>query len=163
VTKIARQATLALQEGDWQRARQLINKGLALKPDNLVLLNNLASVYEMQGRSEKAYALVRKIHQSKPDYLFARVSLARLAIRDGELERAHELLEPLLQRRKLHFSEFDNLCGAFVDLYLAEDNRDAARTWFEMWESASPDNPRLATYRLRLGKFSRIMSSLLRR
>jgi tetratricopeptide (TPR) repeat protein len=163
VKKIAQQATLALYERDWQRARQLINEGLALDPDNLTLLNNLASVYEMQGRKEKAYALVRGIHQRQPNYLFARVSLARVAIIDGELERAHELLEPLLQRKKLHVSEFDNLCMAFIELYLAEDNRDAARTWFEMWESANPDNPGLAPYRLRLGKFSRIMKHLWRR
>jgi hypothetical protein len=163
VTKIAQQATLALYDRDWQRAEQLINEGLALQPDNLTLLNNLASAYEMQGRNDKAHAMVHEIHQHKPDYLFARVSLARLAIRDGELERAHELLDPLLRRKKLHFSEFNDLCAVLIDLYLAEDNRDAARAWFEMWESVDPDNRKLAIYRLRVGKVSSAIKRLLRR
>jgi tetratricopeptide (TPR) repeat protein len=163
VEKLAAGAALALREGDWGRAEQLINAGLALKPDALTLLNNRAAMYEMQGREDEAHALVREIHARHPDYLFARVSLARMATMDGDLERAHELLDPLLSRKKLHFSEFENLCMALIDLCLAEDNRDAACAWFEMWESTDPDNPKLMTYRVRLSKLSRGMQRLFRR
>jgi tetratricopeptide (TPR) repeat protein len=163
VKEMAEQAALALQERHWQQAEQLLNQALTLLPGSPGLLNNLAVAYQLQGRAEEARALIRESHQRHPDYLFARVNLAQMAIRDGELARAHALLEPLLRRKKLHFSEFGSLCAAFIELYLAEDMREGARTWFEMWESADPENPDLAAYRLRVGRLPRAPGRLLRR
>jgi tetratricopeptide (TPR) repeat protein len=163
VEKLAEEATLALYDEDWQRAEQLLEKALAVRPDSPSLLNNLAATYQMRGREEEALDLVREIHERHPDYLFARVSVAELAMRDGDFDRAHDLLEPLLRRTKLHFSEFGRLCSALIDLYLAEENRDAARSWFEIWESADPENPALMSYRLRVGKLFRGLGNLFRR
>jgi hypothetical protein len=86
-----------------------------------------------------------------------------MAIRDGDAERARALLEPLLERKKLHFSEFDQLCAAMIDLNLAEDKRETAESWLKMWESADPENPQLMPYRARLGRFGRVLDRLFRR
>jgi len=161
--KMAEQATLALNKRDWRRAKRWLNKALALEPDSSSLLNNLAVVYQLQGRMEEAEAMILEIHQRNPNYLFARVSLARMTIRDGDLERAHELLDPLFQRKKLHFSEFDNLSAALIELHLAEDNRDAARAWFKMWESVDPENPKLNAYRRRVRQRSGFLGRRSRR
>jgi tetratricopeptide (TPR) repeat protein len=160
VEKLAEEATLALYDNDWQRAEQLLEKALAVRPDSPSLLNNMAAVYQMQGRKEAALDLVRTIHEQHPGYLFARISMAELAIQDGDLDRAHELLDPLLRRKMLHFSEFSRLCSGLIDLSLAEGNRDAARSWFDMWESADPDSPGLETYRLRVGGLTGALSRL---
>jgi tetratricopeptide (TPR) repeat protein len=163
VEKLAEEATLALYEDDWQRAEQLLKEALAVRPDSPSLLNNLAMAYQLQGREEEALSMVREIHERHPDYLFARVSVAQLAIKDGDLDRAHDLLDPLLERKTLHFSEFSRLCSGLIDLSLAEGNRDAARSWFEMWESADPDSPGLAAYRLRVDGLSGALGRLFRR
>jgi hypothetical protein len=81
-----------------------------------------------------------------------------MAIRDGDVARAHALLDPLLERRKLHFSEFGQLCAVLIDLSLAEGHRDAARTWFDLWESNDPENPQLVSYRPRLGRIGRMLN-----
>jgi Flp pilus assembly protein TadD len=157
VEKLAERATLALQDNDGQQAEALLNEALAIVPDSPGLLNNLAVAYQLQGRAEEAEQMVCQLHERHPDYLFARVSVAQMAIRDGDLERARELLHPLMQRQKFHFSEFDNLCAALIDLYLAEDKPEGAQSWFRMWESADPENPRLLPYKARVSRLGRLL------
>ena len=148
---MAEQATLALQDNNWEKAERILNRALELIPDSPGLLNNLAVAYELQGRTKKAHAMVREINERFPDYLFARVTVARMAITDGDLDRAHDLLDPLLQRKKLHFSEFNKLVAALIELYLAEDGLEAARGWINMWEQVEPDAAQLSYYKMRVG------------
>lgn len=150
IQKMAVQAGLALQDGDAQKAERILQKALRARPNSPGLLNNLAVAQEMQGHAEQARAMVREIHERFPDYLFARVTIARMAIANGELERARDLLDPLMQRRKLHFSEFNKMMAAFIELYLAEDNLEAARTWLNLWESTDPDTSILEHYQMRV-------------
>ncbi len=144
---LAEESTLALLDDDHETAERLIREGLALRPDTPTLLNNLALIYQIQGRGEEAIEITREINQRHPNYLFARVSLARLSIHDGELERARDELLPLLQRKKLHFTEFCALSAAFIELHLAEGQQDAARMWLDMWESVDPKDPQLINFR----------------
>jgi tetratricopeptide (TPR) repeat protein len=149
VAQRAGQAMEALHAADPERAERLLKKALEDEPDASDLLNNLAMAYQMQGRLEEALDLTRRIYERDPDYLFARVTLARLAMRDREPDKAKALLDPMLARKRLHFSEFAALCAAEIDLFLTEGNRDAARSWFEMWEQTDPDNPALGEFRRR--------------
>jgi tetratricopeptide (TPR) repeat protein len=150
VENLARQAILALRDLDAFKAEDALKQALALEPDSPDLLNNLAMAYEMQGRRKEGLALAEEVSERFPDYLFGRVAMARLAAQRGDTGRAHQLLDPLLQRRELHTTEFSALCGGFVELYLAKKNIAAARSWCDMWEAALPDDPDLAKYRLRL-------------
>jgi tetratricopeptide (TPR) repeat protein len=154
VEQWAREATLALRAGDAHTAEQLLNQALAVEPDAPDLLNNLAMAYQLQGRTEDGVELVQQIHTRFPDYLFARVSVARLHVQRGETKRAYRLLEPLLQRRELHTSEFTALCAVFIDLHLADHKVEGARSWLSFWETAEPDDPQLGEYRRRLAASS---------
>jgi hypothetical protein len=62
------------------------------------------------------------------------------------------LLAPLLTQHRLHTSEFAALCRAQIELLLAQHNREAARSWFELWQSAQPDNPALSRYQGQLAR-----------
>lgn len=157
VDKLAEEAISALRRDDSSRAEELLKKALELEPDSPDLLNNLAAAYEVQGRKQEALALAEQIHQRFPDYFFGKVSRARMLIQQGKIEPARQLLTPLLELKRLHFTEFDGLCAAFIDLYLAEKNREAARSWFHMWESADPENPQLESYRWRLGGWKELL------
>jgi tetratricopeptide (TPR) repeat protein len=150
VARLSEEAYYALEDEEGQKAQHLLEQAIALEPDSPSLLNNLAMALEMQGQSERAQSMLHEIYARFPDYFFGVAGVARLAINGGDYEMAHTLLNRLMQRKQLHYSEFDTLCMAQIDLYLAEKNKDAARTWFEMWERPNPENPKLERYRLRL-------------
>lgn len=151
VQLLSENAYYALQDGEGERAQELLEQAIALEPDSPSLWNNLAMALEMQGQSEKAQAMLREIHARFPDYFFGIAGIARLAVKEGDYVKARALLNSLMQRKQIHYSEYDTLCMAQIELCLAEKNKDAARTWFEMWERPDPENPKLEMYRLRLG------------
>ena len=146
------EATLALQRHNADEAERLLKQALEIEPDVPALLNNLAAAYEMQGRFPEAEAIVRQLHQRYPDYVFARTSMAQLCISRGEIDEAEALLKPLLTRRRFHFSEFGAFCVAQIQLFLAQDDLAAARSWLDMWASADPDHHAIADWRRRLAK-----------
>jgi tetratricopeptide (TPR) repeat protein len=150
VEQLAREGMEALYGDDAERAEELFRQALQQAPDSPDLLNNLATAYKLQGREAEGNALIHQIHERHPGYLFARANIALEHIQNGELDRARELLQPLLERKRLHYSELAALLGAEIELCLAQGNRDAARTWLEMWESVDPDHPALAQARERL-------------
>jgi tetratricopeptide (TPR) repeat protein len=151
VQLLSEEAYHALQDRESERAQKLLEQAIALEPDSPSLWNNLAMALEMKGQSEKAQAMLREIQTRFPDYFFGIAGIARLAVKEGDYEKARALLNSLMQRKQMHYSEYDTLCMAQIDLCLAEKNKDVARTWFEMWEHPNPENPKLEIYRLRLG------------
>lgn len=151
VEPLALRATEALHARQGAKAEQLLKQALALEPESPALLNNLALAYEQQGRREAAEALTREIHARFPDYIFAGVALARLHLRDGDPAAAEELLAPLFKRRRLHYAEAAMLFSTRIDVDIALDKHDAARTWLDMWAGIDPDNPAITRYRQLLG------------
>jgi tetratricopeptide (TPR) repeat protein len=146
------EATDALSDHAPQQAEQLLRHALAVEPEAPDLINNLAVAYEQQGRRQEARELIRQMFEQYPDYPFARISMAQITARDGRLDEAEALLKPLLERQRFHFSEFEALCHAMIAVYVAQGNRDAARSWLEMWAATNPDDPRIAELRRRIGQ-----------
>jgi tetratricopeptide (TPR) repeat protein len=144
------EALEALNAGDGKRGEQLLRQALEVQPDDPSLLNNLASAYELQGRSDEAQAIVRRLFDAHPDYFFARIGIVRQAARERQIERAKALLQPLVEQERYHISEFRALCQTQAELHLAEGNRDAARSWIDLWASVDPDHPGIAQWRRRL-------------
>ncbi len=139
-----------LKYGDPAKSEQLLKQALELKPDYPPLLNNLAAAYGRQGKVEEARRLIAEIHRKFPDYFFGKTNLAMNLARDGKPDEAEELIEPLLQTKRLHVTEFTSLCGAQIEIAMARRNRRAAQDWIEMWESADPDDPTLEIMRSRV-------------
>ncbi len=136
-------------------AEALLQQALALEPDAPDLQNNLAATYATHGRQAEAEALWQAVYEKNPDYLVARIALARAAALRGDAPKARELLDPLLARRRMHFSEFAAVAGAQIDTALADGNPEEARSWLQMWEKAVPDDPRVETYRGEIRRRSR--------
>ncbi|HEX9371752.1 MAG TPA: hypothetical protein VF897_12140, partial [Roseiflexaceae bacterium] len=65
---------------------------------------------------------------------------------------ARALLDPMLEWERFHVNEFANFCAAQVELFAAERNPEAARSWLEMWASAEPDDPAIDDWRRRLDR-----------
>jgi tetratricopeptide (TPR) repeat protein len=153
VDELLSSALHALQEhGDATLSETLLKQALQLEPDAPDVLNNLAATYEFQGRAREAETLTRQIFASHPDYFFARVNMARFYTRDNDLDQAEEMLTPLMSRRRLHTTEFVALAVARIELCLARDQKDGARSWFDMLESIQPQHPATEIYRRKLFK-----------
>ncbi len=152
VEELYRQAILAARAGEAVQAEKLIKKALELEPDAPDLLNNLAGSYAMQGRDRESVEILKQIHQRHPDYLFARAGLARMHLQNGEIEKAEELVQPLLTRKRLHYSELVTLAGFQIELNLIKNQTNAAASWLQMLENAVPDHPNVAYWRKQLNK-----------
>lgn len=150
VQELLAEAHEAMRQGELGRAEGLFKQGAELEPDSPDILNNLAATYQSQGRHAEASALLRQVHERFPDYLFAGTAVAKLHIQQSRLAEAKALLDPLMARRRFHTSEFAALASAEIDYLLAQKNRDAARSWLEMWAKLVPDSPILPIYRQKL-------------
>lgn len=144
------EAISIMQEGRLDEAERLLNQVRKIEPNAPDVLNNLAGVYSLQRRDKEAEILIRQSHALDPDYLFGRTNLAIILVHRGEIEEAKALIEPLLSRRRLHFSELASLALAQIELFIAEDMPDAAKIWLEMWEGVDPEHPLFAVAQQRV-------------
>lgn len=141
VETLAGQATRALREGRPEDALRLLQQALALEPDAPDLGNNLAATYTQLGRADEAAALVRQIHQAHPDYFFGQIGVAQLETRARRFAASHQILDALASRRRYSKSEFVALSLAEIEVFLAEKNPDAARSWLDLVASVDPEHP----------------------
>jgi tetratricopeptide (TPR) repeat protein len=146
------EAGMAYREFDGKRAEQLYKQALELEPDSIRIMNNVAGAYSMQGRTEEAKALIWKIHERDPDYLFARTSLSKFLVEEGKLDQAEEMLRPLLERRRMHHSEFGSFCDAWINLNVARGKDKEAVAWLQIWEGMGEEHPILEVWQRKLKK-----------
>jgi hypothetical protein len=147
VEKLTDEAAPLMRERNGLAAERLYRQALSIEPGEPDLLNNFAGSLILQNRSNEGQAVLETIHLLFPDYLFARTGLASFAARAGDFVRAESLLEPLYERRKMHYSEFDSLCIAQIELMILQSELAIAKDWFKMWEDCNPKNPKLDFYR----------------
>ncbi len=140
----------ALSSGAFVEGEALAREGIALAPDEPSLWNYLAVSLEAQKKDAEYETVTRHVVELFPDYFFARIGMARVLVRHGEMQAARDMLQPLIAKRKLHFSEFNALAVAHIELFVAEKEYQGARYWLDMWEQVSPDDPGIARYRRKL-------------
>jgi predicted Zn-dependent protease len=150
VEELAYQGHELMMAGKAEQAETVFRKALEKEPDAPSLLFNLSNALLIQGRDKEGKDLIRNLHAKHPDYFFGRCGMARLAIEERRLEEAQKLLEPLLEQRKMHPSEFTALAIAQIELQLAGGEKQGARQWMEMWENIVPGHPSQAPLRRRI-------------
>lgn len=141
-------------------AEPLLHEIIAEAPEFHSAYNQLAVVYEKQGRRQEARKLVEETHERFPDYLFARVALARLKTQEKRLKEARGLLKPMLMLPRLHISEFRALARAQMDIALAGYLPEAARAWLEMWQQIDEGNPEIAEWAMRIDGPGQLLAGL---
>jgi len=93
---LANAAALFLaQRGEYERARALLGRALALQPDDIDTLLNSARIEAAAGNAATAAARLQGILTKHPDHAVARMGLAELALRANDLRGAAAALEPL--------------------------------------------------------------------
>lgn len=154
------QATTLLLDDRLEEAEEMLQEVIAAAPNFHSAYNHLAAVYEKQGRRQEARALIEETHARFPDYLFARVALARILTQEKRLEEARALLKPLLLLPELHISEFRALARAQIDIALADNQVDGARSWLAMWRQLEEDNPELLQWQMRIDGPDKLLGDL---
>ena len=155
VERLLGQALHLMRQGEEEQAVQaeaLLSKALELEPEAPDLMNNLAVSFGLQGREEDGIALIKDIISRHPDYIFASASLAKVHLKDGDVEAAEALLKPFLARDRFNYMEFSAFSEAYIELLLAQHQKDGARTWLNMWEQVYPEDPKLYYWKQRLSR-----------
>lgn len=135
------EATYLMQAQNFRKAKKLLEQARTLEPDHPIILNNLAKVMEAEGDSADAAALMEHVLAAHPDYLFGQVGLANKLILEEKLDQVQAVLNPLLARKKLHYSEFFALADTEMRFQLAQGRVDGAEQWLHMWQQIDPDHP----------------------
>lgn len=131
--------TSLIKSGDLEGAERLLSKALQAEPNAPDIRFNLATCLLVQGSIEDSLAMSREILEQYPDYSYPRITLASHAISQGDLDAAEEWLNPILNHDRLHYSEFSNLCRAYVHLLAAKGQNDVARAWLNAWALIDPE------------------------
>jgi Flp pilus assembly protein TadD len=100
---------------------------IALEHDsrNLVAMNNLASIYELQGRTELAAQLLQKLESHRMQNPYFRYQLARTAFEEGDYATAIDHLKYATRKNK-----YDDSFYFLMSLsYLNSGDREAAQHW----------------------------------
>lgn len=150
VQDLIERGALALRENRFDEAVAAHRQAQAIEPDAPDVLNNLAASLGAQGHDAESDALIERIFREHPEYLFARLNQASLLVTQSRLAEAKALIDPILQRTRLHISEFRALARVQIEYWLADGKIDGARSWLDMWESVDPDEPALEGTRLRV-------------
>jgi Flp pilus assembly protein TadD len=138
----------ALRDDDPERGEQFLLQALAEAPNSASIQYNLSLSEVLRGNVKKAKAMLQAITARHPKYVFAFCQLALIALANDRLDEALEIFNRISGIEHFHYEEFANYCKARM-LYsiLAEQEREAAQHWFDMWEQMLPDDGRLNTMR----------------
>lgn len=130
-----------LMNDEPDRAEPLLLKALDMHEDPSIR-QNLAVAYQNQGKRAEALRLLKETRTKYPDYSFARLAEATELAGHGKAKEAHELIEPIIERKNLHVSEFTALCESMCSILVAEDKLDEAAGWLEIWRTVKPIDSR---------------------
>lgn len=133
----------ALDDEDYESARELFERAAAAEPNMPTGRYDLAATLMAEGRGAEAREIYEALHREFPDYLFASAALAKAYTNERRFDEAEALLNPLLARSRMRFLEFTAMCDAFVTLEHARKRKDAAREWLAIWKRVTPEHPRI--------------------
>jgi lipopolysaccharide biosynthesis regulator YciM len=146
VREKAEEAFYLIRE-DPPRAERLFREALELEPDAPDLWNNLAMALRMQGRHDESLQILHDLQARFPDYFFGQIALAQEQIEDGRYDDAVQVVGRLLERPRLHISEYAALGTSYVKLYLKEGKIREAQAWLKRIEEVCPDYSELGELR----------------
>lgn len=117
--------TLYNREGYLHYAEAAYLKALEHDSRNLVAMNNLASIYELQGRTELAAQLLQKLESHRMQNPYFRYQLARTAFEAGDYATAIDHLKFATRKNK-----YDDSFYFLMSLsYLNSGDMEAAQRW----------------------------------
>lgn len=134
----------------YQDAEETLKKALEMEPEAPDLRHNLGACYYSQGREEEAIAILDQVVQDSPDYVHARTSRAKIYLEQDNLDAAEALLLPMLKWDRFHMDDFAEFSDVYLEYLVAKGQEDGAKRWLSRWKQVAPENPKLASWIVRL-------------
>ncbi len=147
-----------LYKGHFDSALKLVEEGLEKVPDYPPLLNYLAIIYRAKQQPAEEEAIIRRTYDVHPDYFFGRCGMVELYAREGNFEAAEAILNPLLEMKRLHISEYGMLCRSYALFLTAKGQYVGAHSWLNMWEDVMPNLKEIQDIRRQIKKAERTAS-----
>lgn len=141
IQRLIERAHALTSEGKLEEAEVLVDEGLSLLPDERTLLNYKFGILKATHRKAESRVILERTLEAHPDYFFGRCSKAEILVEDGHYDEAQAILDELHTQAEFHGSEFLAMASAFINLFLAQKNKEAAKTWLDMLENLFPDHP----------------------
>lgn len=121
-------ADMYLQDGDWQQAHNMIEKGIAANPQWLPGYNKLADLYEKNSQFPKAEAAYKRGLSINPDNLLLTMRLAGFYERQQRFTEAKSVYERVLMSYPNHEPAINNLASLLTDKFPNRLNYEKALT-----------------------------------
>jgi Flp pilus assembly protein TadD len=134
--------------GDWDGALAIYQKGLALDPQNAMILTNMARVYQQTGRGKEADTVLSKVDETNNTNPFFYVYQGEVALSRGDEDKA---LDYMVKALRLD-SEAPEVHVGFVKVYLAVGDMEKARHHLERALQLDATNPEALRFATMLGK-----------
>lgn len=125
--------TLYNREGYPRHAETAFLKALDTDKSNLVAMNNLAGLYEQQGRSELAAQYHRRVESHRMQNPYYRYLLAREAFDDGDYSTAINHLKFAVRKNRYD----DSFYFLMSISYLNSGDKEAAQRWMKKAEEVA--------------------------
>jgi tetratricopeptide (TPR) repeat protein len=126
--KAAEAHEAATEDGDYERAIELLMEVDAAEPGRDSIRYNIAAFHLILGHQEIYDEMIEQVIQDFPDYLFAQMAQAQRLIKEGQLDDAWDLLVPLYESTRLHVSEYRAFSIAQAMYHLAKGEVEIAQT-----------------------------------
>lgn len=139
-------AVIYRRHGQPAWAEAALRRTLALRPDSLIALDNLAGLLEQQGRSAEAAPLRERLAQLQPSAPFTFFDEGMAALQRGDYARARDLLEREVARSNDYHEVHMGLAVAYMNL----GNTAAAARHLELARENVGSRKRKAIYAAKL-------------
>ncbi len=113
--------------GDDEAALAFYQKGLAIDPDNAMILTNLTRLYQQTGRAAEAEKLLTRLEDSNAANPFFFIYQGEMALSRGESDKALDYMVRALRED----SELPEVHVGFVKVYVALGDLEKARHHLE--------------------------------
>src|SRR5882724_1648704 len=125
------------RQGQVDRALAVYQRGLAVDPNDTLILTNVARAYQQLGRQAEASAMLEKIEGAKTTNPYFFIYEGDLALSQGNTQKALDYMVRALKQD----SEIPEVHLGFVKVYLALGEMDKARHYLERALKLDATNP----------------------
>jgi tetratricopeptide (TPR) repeat protein len=133
--KIFQKGVVAMQNGNFDLAQEYFKKTAEIQADHPALINNQLFARRMKGEKIDHEKELRDLNSRFPKYLFAAMSLGLLEVMNKNIEAAKKLLAQFDDKEEWHITEFNQYSKLQIEICLAEELFEGARSWFEQMKS----------------------------
>ncbi|MBN1953627.1 MAG: tetratricopeptide repeat protein [Anaerolineae bacterium] len=139
--KLLTASSKALEQEQWEIAKNILEVAIALEPQAGIAYHNLAVALQRMGDWEAAKEVLEKAVEINPTYVFALCTLARYYIFEKpDLEQVEQILQPIFELNTLYVDEMIYFQMTLAHLAIEREDYPSVRQHLEIVLEIDPEN-----------------------